>query len=125
MMASTKLLSTRYLRIFCSAPPRYIMPGKQTIAAAPLFASHERLCIMNAISPLEAGASTPAGAKRGSLMSSGFLSPSHGTENGGLETINSNGWSSQCCGLSSVSSRTMLNLSGVMLCKNILMRQRL
>ena len=31
-------------------------------------------------------------------MSSGFLSPSHGTENGGLDTISSKGWSSQCCG---------------------------
>ena len=95
------------------------------MAAAPLFASHERLCIMNAMSPLEAGASTPAGENRGSLISRGFLSPSHGTEKGGLDTISSKGWSSQCCGEISVSSRTMLNLSKSILCRNILMRQRL
>ena len=77
MMQSIKLLSTRYLRIFFSAPPRYMIPGKQTIAAVPLVASHERLCMIKARSALDFGARTPAGEKRGSLISSGFSSPAH------------------------------------------------
>ena len=54
-----------------------MMPGKQTMAAVPLGASHARLCMMKAKSALDLGASTPAGAKRGSLMSNGLSSPAH------------------------------------------------
>ena len=53
------------------------MPGKHTIAAVPLDASHDKLCMINAISALLFGASTPAGADRGSLIKSGFSSPAH------------------------------------------------
>ena len=63
--------------IFFSAPPRYIIPGKQTIAAVPLVASQESECITNARSAFDFGASTPAGEKRGSLISTGLSSPSH------------------------------------------------
>ena len=125
MMQSMKLLSTRYLRIFCSAPPRYIMPGKQTIAAVPLEASHASECMIKARSALLFGASTPAGAKRGSLMSSGFSSPAHLMEYGGFDTMSSKGSSSQCCGLVRVSSQAMSNLSNSMSCRNILIRHRL
>lgn len=76
----------------------HIIPGKQTIAAVPFAASHERLCMINAISALLFGASTPAGEKRGSLISSGLSSPAHLMEYGGLDTISSNGSSSQCAG---------------------------
>ena len=72
MMQSMKLLSIRYFLIFCSAPPLYIMPGKQTIAAVPFGASQERLCIINAMSALLFGASTPAGEKRGSFINNGL-----------------------------------------------------
>src|SRR5574344_2454482 len=125
MIQSTKLLSTRYLRIFCSAPPRYIIPGKHTIAAVPFDASQERLCILNARSALLLGANTPAGAKRGSLISRGFSSPAHFIEYGGLDTISSKGSSSQGCGAINVSSQATLNLSNPISCKNILIRQRL
>ena len=122
---SIKLLSIRYFLIFFSAPPRYIIPGKHTIAAVPFDASQERLCIINARSALLFGARTPAGAKRGSLISNGFSSPAHLIEYGGFDTINSNGSSSQCWGLISVSSQAILNLSKPTSCKNILMRHRL
>ena len=77
---STKLLSIRYFRIFRSAPPRYITPGKQTMAAVPLDASHERLCMMKARSAFDFGARTPAGEKRGSLIIRGLASPSQRME---------------------------------------------
>ena len=77
MMQSIKLLSMRYWRIFFSAPPRYMTPGKQTMAAVPSVASQLSACMMNARSALDFGASTPAGEKRGSLMSVALLSPSH------------------------------------------------
>src|SRR5690606_19448970 len=109
--ASTKLLSMRYLRILCSAPPRYSTPGNSTIAAVPFTASHDKMCIVNARSALDFGASTPAGANRGSLMSSGFASPSHLVEYGGLDTIASKGSSSQCAGSSSVSPCAIENCS--------------
>ena len=54
--------TTKYFLIFCSEPPRYIIPGKQTIAATPLGASQDRECIINAISAFDFGANTPAGA---------------------------------------------------------------
>lgn len=125
MMQSMKLLSLRYWRIFFSAPPRYMMPGKQTIAAVPLVASHARECMIKARSALDFGASTPAGEKRGSLIRTGLSSPSYLIEYGGLETITSNGSSSQCCGDTSVSSWAISNLSKSISCRNILMRQRL
>ena len=125
MMQSIKLLSTRYLRIFCSAPPLYMMPGKQTIAAVPLDASHASECIIKARSALLLGASTPAWEKRGSLISSGFSSPAHLIEYGGFDTISSKGSSSQCCGLVNVSSQAMSNLSNSISWRNILMRHRL
>ena len=43
----------------------------------------------------------------------------------GLDTINSNGSSSQCCGLSSVSSQAISNLSNPTSCRNILIRHKL
>lgn len=42
-----------------------------------------------------------------------------------IYTISSNGSSSQCCGLVSVSSHSISNLSKPISCRNILMRQRL
>jgi len=39
-----------------------MMPGKQTIAAVPLAASHARECRIKAKSDLLVGARTPAGA---------------------------------------------------------------
>ena len=44
---------------------------------------------------------------------------------GGLDTISSNGSSSQCCGLMSVSSQAISNLSKPISCKNILILHRL
>ena len=64
-MQSIKLLSIRHLRICFSAPPRYMTPGKQTMAAVPSVASHERLCMMNARSAFDFGASTPGDRQRG------------------------------------------------------------
>jgi len=69
----------------------------------PLVESHESMCIVKARSALLFGARTPAGEKRGSLMRRGLLSPSHLIEYGGLETIASNGSSSQCFASVSVS----------------------
>ncbi len=99
----------RYLRIFCSTPPRYSTPGNSTIAAVPLTANHDNMCIVKARSAFDFGASTPAGAYRSSLISSGFESPSQRVEYGGLETIASNGSSSQWCGSVSVSPWAMSN----------------
>ncbi len=48
------------------------------------------------------GASTPAGEKRGSLIKIGLASHSQLIEYGGLDTIASNGSSSQCFGSVSV-----------------------
>lgn len=79
-MQSIKLLSIRHLRICFSAPPRYMTPGKQTMAAVPSVASHERLCMMNARSAFDFGASTPAGEKRGSLISVALSLPSQRME---------------------------------------------
>ena len=50
------MLSIRYCLIFCSAPPLYIIPGKQTIAAAPLVESQDSESITNAKSALDLGA---------------------------------------------------------------------
>jgi len=60
-------------------------PGKQTLAAVPLVASHESECMTKARSALDFGASTPAGENLGSLIMSGLASPSHLIEYGGLE----------------------------------------
>ena len=73
--------------------------------------SHERLCMINARSAFDFGASTPAGEKRGSLMSVALSLPSQRMEYGGFETMASNGSSSQCWGLTSVSPWAMSNLS--------------
>lgn len=54
--------------------------GKQTMAAVPSVASHERLCMMNARSAFDFGASTPAGEKRGSLISVALSLPSQRME---------------------------------------------
>lgn len=89
---------------FCSVPPRYMMPRKQMVTAGPLEASHDKLCMIKAMSALPLGASTPAGAKRGSFIKRGLSSPAHLIEQGGLETIGSNGSSSRCLGEVSVSS---------------------
>ena len=64
MMQSMKLLSMRYWRIFFSCPAPVQDAGKQTMAAVPLGASQDRLCMIKARSALLLGASTPAGAKR-------------------------------------------------------------
>lgn len=77
MIASMKLLSIKYFLIFCSTPPRYKTPGKQTMDAVPFVASQESECMMNARSAFDGGANTPAGEKRGSLMSRGLFFPSH------------------------------------------------
>lgn len=69
------------------------------------------MCSVKARSALDLGASTPAGAKRASLMSSGLASPSQLMEYGGLETIASNGSSSQCAGSVSVSPCARSNRS--------------
>ena len=61
IMQSTKLLSIKYFLIFCSAPPLYKIPGKQTIDAVPFVASHASECIINAKSAFDFGANTPAG----------------------------------------------------------------
>ena len=79
-MQSIKLLSMRYFLIFCSAPPRYIMPGKQTIAAVPLLASHERECIIKAKSAFDLGASMPAGEYLISFIKRGLSLPAQGIE---------------------------------------------
>ena len=50
---------------------------EKTMAAVPSVASQLSACMMNARSALDFGASTPAGEKRGSLMSVALLSPSH------------------------------------------------
>ena len=99
------------MRIFFSAAPRYIIPGKHTIAAVPFVASQESECIINARSALDLGARTPAGANRGSLIKSGLSEPAHLMEYGGFETITSKGSSSQCSGEVNVSSQAILNLS--------------
>src|SRR5690606_30119051 len=109
MTASTKLLSIKYLRIFCSAPPRYKTPGNSTIAAVPEVASQESMCMVKAKSALDFGAKTPAGEKRGSLINNGLASPSHLIEYGGLETMASKGSSSQCIGSIKVSPWAILN----------------
>src|SRR5690606_13233016 len=96
-----------------------------TMAAVPLTASQLRMCNVKARSALLLGASTPAGAKRGSLISSGLASPSHLIEYGGLETMASKGSSSQCAGSVSVSPWAMLNFSEFTLCRNKLIRHRL
>ena len=111
MTQSTKLLSTRYLRIFCSAPPRYMMPGKQTMAAVPLVASQLRQCMMKAMSAFDFGARTPAGEKRGSLISKPLASPSHLMELGGFETLASKGSSSSQSGSVRVLPKPILNWS--------------
>ena len=95
------------------------------MAAVPLDASHDRLCMINAMSALLFGASTPAGENLGSLINNGLSVPAHFIEYGGLDTINSNGSSSQCCGASNVSSQAILNLSNPTSCKNILIRHKL
>ena len=64
-------------------------------AAVPFVASHARECMINARSALDFGASTPAGENLGSLIKRGFSSPSHLMEYGGLDTMASNGSSSQ------------------------------
>lgn len=76
-MQSIKLLFTKYFLIFCSAPPRYRIPGKQTIAAVPFVANHDNECIIKAISAFDFGANTPAGENLGSLIKYGVESPSH------------------------------------------------
>ena len=101
-----------YFLIFCSAPPRYIISGKNTIAAVPFAANQDKECMINAKSALLLGASTPAGEKRGSFIRRGSSFPTHLIEYGGLETISSKGSSSQCCGFISVSSQAISNLSG-------------
>ena len=65
------------------------------------------------MSPLDDGAKTPAGENLESLMRTGLLLPSHGTENGGFETISSNGSSFQCFGSVRVSPLAILNLGDV------------
>ncbi len=57
----------------------------------PLFASHERECIIKAKSAFDLGASTPAGEYLGSLIKTGSSSPFHFVEYGGFETIASKG----------------------------------
>src|SRR5574344_2633544 len=111
MIQSIKLLSIKYFLIFCSAPPRYRIPGKQTIDATPFVANQDRECIINAKSAFDFGANTPAGAYLGSLIKTALSSPAHLIEYGGFETITSNGSSSQCCGETKVSSQAILNLS--------------
>ena len=64
-----------------------MIPGKQTIAAVPFDASQERLCMIKARSALLFGAKTPAGEKRGSLISNGLSLPAHFMEYGGLYII--------------------------------------
>ena len=81
--------------------------------------------MIKAKSALLLGAKTPAGENLPSLINNGLSSPSHLMEYGGLDTISSNGSSSQCCGLVKVSSQAILNLSNSISCKNILMRHKL
>ncbi len=69
------------------------------------------MCIVNARSAFDFGASTPAGAKRSSLISSGFASPSHLMEYGGFDTIASKGSSSKKYGSMRVSPWAMSNRS--------------
>ena len=95
------------------------------MAAVPLVANQASECMMKAMSALDFGASTPAGAKRGSLMRTGLLSPSHLMEYGGLETMTSNGSLSSCCGSVKVSPWAMENFSKPMSWRNILIRHRL
>lgn len=65
MMVSTKLLLTKYLRIFCSAPLRYNTPGNSTMAAVPSALNQLSMCMVKAKSALLLGASTPAGENEG------------------------------------------------------------
>ena len=59
-----------------------MIPGKHTTAAAPFGANHDSECMINAISALDFGARTPAGAKRGSLINVASSLPFHFMEYG-------------------------------------------
>src|SRR6218665_3478145 len=83
------------------------------------------MCMVKARSALLLGASTPAGAKGGALMSKGFAAPSHLIEYGGLETMASKGSSSQWAGSVRVSPWATLNFSYFTSCGNMVIRHRL
>ena len=73
--AVNELLSIRYWRIFFSAPPRYMMLGKQTIVTVPLVESPDSECMINARSAFYFGVSTLAGEKRVVFIKTGLSSP--------------------------------------------------
>ena len=68
------------------------------------------MCIVNARSAFDSGANIPAGANLSSFIKIGLDLPAHLIEYGGLDTIASNGSSSQWAGWINVSPLSILKL---------------